>query len=287
MPDYKLRINKKIGATTIITIFFSCCLLILLIAMTFRQSNAVSHNKLLIEDRQAHFAARAAMQHFLLKSKLLPAELYDAVQIAQGKNPRFDFSEFEEVTQSGELAFKQMNNRSDVYIRVVPEKELDEKQQSKYFYHLIPDKKVFIRLGSYYNPNYRFLASDLIDSKYDDKYLNALKLPDSAKADKYLNYYIRDCTNMTYIHLQPTLEFNTCTSIKKSQDWDISTMNDYPYSMSYRVTNIETIPVQKQDRYGEEAIEIYVEGIVKTSHGKLISQAHKRVQKVTRQGMFN
>ena len=41
---------------------------------------------------QARFLARGAQNHFLLKLKLLPAELYDAVSYAVGKNPYFDFS---------------------------------------------------------------------------------------------------------------------------------------------------------------------------------------------------
>lgn len=41
---------------------------------------------------QARFLARGAHQHFLLKFKLLPTELYDAVSYAVGKNPFFDFS---------------------------------------------------------------------------------------------------------------------------------------------------------------------------------------------------
>ncbi|HEY9069526.1 MAG TPA: hypothetical protein VIV61_04660 [Candidatus Ozemobacteraceae bacterium] len=53
---------------------------------TSRQ-NLTSYNQL-----QAHFVARAGMEHALLKTKYLHRELYDAICLAQGRNPLFDFS---------------------------------------------------------------------------------------------------------------------------------------------------------------------------------------------------
>lgn len=41
---------------------------------------------------QARFLARGAQNHFLLKFRLLPAELYDAVSYAMGRNPYFNFN---------------------------------------------------------------------------------------------------------------------------------------------------------------------------------------------------
>jgi hypothetical protein len=50
----------------------------------------------LVEEKQdkaqAQYLAKGAHNHFLLKFKLLPTELYDAVSYAVGKNPYFDFS---------------------------------------------------------------------------------------------------------------------------------------------------------------------------------------------------
>lgn len=42
---------------------------------------------------QAHFIARAGVQHTLLKIKHMQRELYDAACLAQGRNPLFDFSQ--------------------------------------------------------------------------------------------------------------------------------------------------------------------------------------------------
>ena len=41
---------------------------------------------------QAHFVARAGMEHALVKIKYLERELYDTACIAQGRNPLFDFT---------------------------------------------------------------------------------------------------------------------------------------------------------------------------------------------------
>lgn len=43
------------------------------------------------EKRQAEYLAKGAQQHALLKCRLLPTELYDAVSYQIGRNPYFDF----------------------------------------------------------------------------------------------------------------------------------------------------------------------------------------------------
>jgi hypothetical protein len=44
-----------------------------------------------IEKKQAEYLAKGAQQHFLLKFRYLPTELYDAVAYSTGKNPYYDF----------------------------------------------------------------------------------------------------------------------------------------------------------------------------------------------------
>lgn len=48
--------------------------------------------ELIRESRQAIYLARAAQEHFVLKYRLLPTQLADAVAYAVGKNPAYDFS---------------------------------------------------------------------------------------------------------------------------------------------------------------------------------------------------
>lgn len=50
---------------------------------------------------QAHFVARAGLQHALLKTKLLQRELYDAICLSQGRNPLFDFSQVKNLDSPG------------------------------------------------------------------------------------------------------------------------------------------------------------------------------------------
>lgn len=44
-----------------------------------------------MEKKQAEYLAKGAQQHFLLKFRYLPTELYDAVAYSIGKNPYYDF----------------------------------------------------------------------------------------------------------------------------------------------------------------------------------------------------
>jgi hypothetical protein len=57
---------------------------------TMKQQNRQNLTSIL--QIQAHFLARAGMEHALLKVKYLQRELYDAACLAQGRNPLFDFS---------------------------------------------------------------------------------------------------------------------------------------------------------------------------------------------------
>ncbi len=54
----------------------------------YNRSNLTSFAQL-----QGHYIARAGIEHAMLKIKYLHRELYDAVCMAQGRNPLFDFSQ--------------------------------------------------------------------------------------------------------------------------------------------------------------------------------------------------
>ena len=56
--------------------------------MQYNRSNVTSFAQL-----QAHFTARAGIEHAMLKIKFLHRELYDAICLAQGRNPLFDFTQ--------------------------------------------------------------------------------------------------------------------------------------------------------------------------------------------------
>ncbi len=279
-------VRKNSGVAIVVAVFFAFCMLVLFVAMMFRQSSTAHHNQLTIDERQSFFAARAAMQHFLLKAKLFPTELYDAVELAQGKNPLCTFAEFEGSTESGESAFEPMTTRSDLYVRVRPEREPDLNQQPKYFYSPLPGKNAFVRLGSFHNPDYRYLAPGLARSEPADRYVKPNPPPASVKADKYLTYYIRDCSNMLMdgARMQPALEIVISPEVKNINEWDAATQDGYPYTMSYKVTDVKIQSIKGLRKYGEEAIEVSVEGAVKNFQGKLTPQSQKRIQRITRKG---
>lgn len=86
------RMHRRHGMAVPIVLIFAAVLSLLATfilrsnTQNFRQ-NQTSYNQL-----QATFAARAGMEHALLKVKHLHRELFDAACFAQGRNPLFDFS---------------------------------------------------------------------------------------------------------------------------------------------------------------------------------------------------
>jgi len=84
--------TRKMGMAIPLVLLFATILAIIgtvLIKTTRHTSrqNLTNYNQL-----QAHFVARAGMEHALLKIKYLHRELYDAICLSQGRNPLFDFS---------------------------------------------------------------------------------------------------------------------------------------------------------------------------------------------------
>ncbi|MDD3146426.1 MAG: hypothetical protein PHD82_03910 [Candidatus Riflebacteria bacterium] len=179
-----------------------------------------------------------------------------------------------------------MGSRAELFVRVLPERELDGEKRTKYFYYPIPGKNAFVRLGSYHNPDFRYLAPGLAISDSDERYTRPELPAPNLKADKYLKYYIRDCSNMLYDgnHLQAPLEMSIDKSIKNINDFDITSSDGYPYTMSYRVGEVKIQSIKGLRKYGEEAIEVCVEGQVKNFQGKVTPQTQKRIQKITRRG---
>ena len=281
--------NRRRGVAIVIALFFCFCMLIMCVSMMFRQSSTAGHNQITIQERQAFFAARAAMQHFLLKAKLFPTELYDAVEFAQGKNPLCNFTEFDGLTESGQNAFEPLGSRAELYVRVLPTRELDSDKKPKYFYYPIPGKNAFVRLGSFHNPDYRLLAPGLAAPDPDTRYIKPEAPEAELKPAKYLKYYIRDCCNMTYegTRLQPPAEMVADKTIKDINDFDIATSDGYPYTMNYRVNEVKIQSIKGLRKYGEEAIEVSVEGLVKNFQGKVTPQIQRRIQKITRKGSID
>ena len=84
--------SKKGFAVPLVLIFAS--ILGVLATFIIKQSRQYNKfNETNVAQLQAHFVTRAAFQHAMIKIKLLNRELYDAVCLAQGRNPLFDFTQ--------------------------------------------------------------------------------------------------------------------------------------------------------------------------------------------------
>lgn len=281
--------TSRAGMAIVVVIFFSFALLILFASMSFQHRSVASRNKLSLREQQAYFAARAAMQHFLLKARLFPTELYDAVEFQQGKNPYMDFTEFPFRNDKGDPAFEQIPTYSGVYRRILPE-EVDNSGRIRYFYLPIKEKdgepEVLMRMASFYNPHYRYLAPNLAPGSFPEKYISPNNSSNAGQhPQKFVSYFIRDCTNdlVDGKILQPGLKIEKATGLETEQSWSIND-EGFPYTMNYRVKSIDIKAIKGLRRYNEEAIEIECEGNVIDFQDQPSSKTINQVKKITRTG---
>ncbi|MBU1106441.1 MAG: hypothetical protein KKB51_07230 [Candidatus Riflebacteria bacterium] len=281
--------KRREGMALIIVIVFCFCLMILFTTMTFHHRSVAGRTKLSLRDQQAYFAARAAMQHFLLKARLFPTELYDAVEFQQGKNPYFDFAEFSFRNEAGQAAFQRIQSLSGVYKRIIPE-ESDSSGRIRFFY--IPLKmqgsepEILIRIASFYNPNYRYLAPGLAPPNNPEKYISPDNTSNAGSApEKFLTYFFRDCTNdlVDGKILQPALATEKARALETEQSWGVND-DGYPYTMSYQVKNVGIKAIQGLRRYNEEAIEIECLGNIVDFQDIPASKKLQQIRKITRTG---
>lgn len=286
---FKLAVKNKNGMAIVIVIIFAICLMVLFASMSFQHRSVAGRTKLSLRDQQAYFAARSAMQHFLLKAKLFPTELYDAVEFMQGKNPYFEFSEYPFKTDDNKAAFQAIPAYSGVYKRIIPE-EADASGRVKFFY--IPLKMegsepvAMLRIGSFYNPQYRYLAPNLAPSGLPEKYISPDNSANAAQAPhKFLSYFFRDCSNdmIDGQLLQPALKTEKAAGLETEQSWSIND-EGYPYTMNYQVKSVDIKAIQGLRRYNEEAIEIQCVGNVIDFQELPASKEMQQIRKITRTG---
>jgi hypothetical protein len=263
--------------------------MVLVASMFFQHRSVASRNKLSLRNQQAYFAARSAMQHLLLKARLFPTELYDAVEFQQGKNPYMDFTEFPFRNEDGDATFAELPTYSGVYKRIIPD-ETDSSGRIKYFY--LPVKNdgaepaALIRMASHYNAFYRYLAPGLAPAGEPEKYIEPDNSAHAASnPDKFVKYFIRDCTNdlVDGKLLQPALKTEKASGLETEQTWHINS-DGYPYTMNYRIKSVSIKAIEGLRRYNEEAIEIECEGNVIDFQGQPATKAYKEIKKITRTG---
>lgn len=287
--------DRRRGMAIVIALFFSFCLLVLFVGMFTMNRNVSSHNRLSLQQQQAFFAARAALQHLLLKAKLFPTELYDGVEFAQGKNPLFDFTEYPRADNGGQECFQAYPGVPNLFKRVLPSQELDVTgTKPKYYYVAFADRpEVLIRIGNYYNPEFRFIDKSIIgggpdSKKYTTPNMAGLSTTAQSLAGEYLKYFTRDVTNgkVDGVDMQPALIMNKAPTVQTARDFKID-MEGFPYTMTYSVEEIKVGALRDLRRYNEEAIEIRVVGTIEDFQGKKYTQVQKKIQKITRRGSLD
>ena len=100
MENNRVSTNRKAMAIPIVLIFAT----IMGIVSTFLIKNAQQHNKqnrTSFAQLQSYFVARAGVEHAMVKIKYLHRELYDAICMSQGRNPLFDFSLINDISNPG------------------------------------------------------------------------------------------------------------------------------------------------------------------------------------------
>ncbi|HNX76983.1 MAG TPA: hypothetical protein PLM07_05885 [Candidatus Rifleibacterium sp.] len=99
--------NKKGMAIPLVLIFAT----VLGLLSTYIIKNTQQYNRsnqMSFAQLQVHFVARAGVEHAMLKIKFLHRELYDAICLAQGRNPLFDFTQIKNLDEP-EKAISQYN----------------------------------------------------------------------------------------------------------------------------------------------------------------------------------
>lgn len=323
--------KSRSGMAIVVALAFTFVLMILVVGMWVTQSNVAKQNRSALQTQQAYFAARAAIQHMLVKARLMPTEFYDGLAFMNGKNPVFSFTEY--TPPYATVSFGILKDRAGtpisgggnslyaLYTNTGAPYEMDIKTAAPRFVYLsLADQAgkagAYIRLGSYYNSAYRFLASQLVGYSGSKQYQEAdaskfSALVSEPERKKYLEYFAGDCNNLSAITNVATQSLQSLLIMQKKakarpKDWSIinlplgpdgyhyqiqlrNTSYDtalFPYTLEYEVKNISLAAMKELKKYGEEAIIIEVEGrIIDFKNEKFVTR-QTRTQKITRTGFL-
>ena len=225
---------------------------------------------------RAKFAALAGEQHFKTKVKYFPSEFYKSLEISLGKNPLFDFTEFPEKDESGNECFETVDFSDFIYIKKYPSKELNMFKEPKYYYIKAPNKNAYIKIGNFIASDYRFLVQETASTKTNDKYFYPIAPAKEKNANKYLAYYVRDCSNSPVTNLQSALVMQKKEISPKCRDFDINKQDGYPYSLEYSINSDVTInKTEEIKKSGEEITTIESLGIAKENKSKQYTNVSK------------
>jgi hypothetical protein len=94
--------NRNKGFAVPIVLIFATILAVVGTFIFKNTSQYAKQTRTNLSQLQAHFLARAGMQHAMLKIKFLNRELYDAALISQGLNPLFNFNSIKDYSNPHE-----------------------------------------------------------------------------------------------------------------------------------------------------------------------------------------
>ena len=250
---------KKIALFVVIFVLLPLISFFLL-NLNFQKHNEERQNR--IKSIQAEFGAIAAEQHFKTKIKYFPTEFYNALEISLGKNPLFDFTEYEAQTEDKKNFFTKSKFSDSIFIRQLPKLEYNMFKEPKYYYMKLPNKNAFIKIGNFIASDYRFLLLNSYSDNPNEKYVYPKQPSSNYYADKYLLYYIRDCTNFTVLNLHSALNIQKKVNSPDSCNFDINKDSGYPYSMEYSIKKVDVVQTENIKSKGEEYANVRAEGIM-------------------------
>lgn len=213
---------------------------ILLMAEAFLMTQTQQQIKMIEQQQvrlQAWFAARAVMQHSMLKCQLMPTQLYDAAAFSVGKNPLFDFTEYDSSLPS--------------------------------MFPTIAVGGKYLKLASGFNPGPRFLTafpgSFPVTEKARWTKIAAFHADDLQKTTNVSpwpkDFLGNDIANPAlYLHrFYSDIKFKVSADSQMAGN-NLDFPNGYPYDFEYFVKDLEVVAVQDQRKYNEEAVKLTVSG---------------------------
>lgn len=233
----KQLLQKRSGSAVLVALAIATILLMTEAFLMTQTRQHIKKAELHQVRLQSWFAARGAIQHAMLKCQLMPTQLYDAAAFSVGKNPLFDFTEYDSALPA-----------------MFPTIQVG----SRYF-----------KLASNLNPGPRFLTSfsgiPLANeyekwSKIAQFHVNDLQNTTNVSPWPKDNLGNDIANPSLYLH-----KFYADIAFSASADTQMASNGfdfpaGYPYDFQYSVDNLKVIAVQDQRKYNEEAVALTLKG---------------------------
>lgn len=220
--------NRK-GSAIAFALFIAVTLLLSEFFLLAQNNNNIIVRQKNLRDLQSHYAAKAALQHALLKCQLMPTQLYDAASFAAGRNPYFDFGQY------------QTKPASIFASRGV--------------------EGLFIKLANNVNPGPRF-TSTVDESGNNSTLANWTEVTGFSNVDLNRTSNVNPWPN-GYDHNpipNPSLYLWKYYQDINFRSDNFTNQIPYPYYFNYDALDLSVLSIQGQRKYKEEAVKVTVVG---------------------------